>query len=77
LFRHITVFENIAYVQSARSRKTRATEADNGRRVQKLLDPIQSPDIAKHCQSQLSGGQHQRVTLARALTIKPHMLLLD
>jgi sulfate transport system ATP-binding protein len=77
LFRHMTVFENIAYGLRARPRATRPTNQEIVRRVTKLLELIQLPDIAKRYPSQLSGGQRQRVALARALAIEPRMLLLD
>ena len=77
LFRHMTVFENIAYGLRARPRATRPTEAEINRRITKLLDLIQLPQIAQRYPSQLSGGQRQRVALARALAIEPQMLLLD
>jgi sulfate transport system ATP-binding protein len=77
LFRHMTVFENIAYGLRARPYATRPSNAEIGRRVAKLLDVIQLPDIAGRYPSQLSGGQRQRVALARALAIEPRMLLLD
>jgi len=77
LFRHMTVFENIAYGLRARPRAARPPKAEIARRVHKLLDLIQLPDIAKRYPSQLSGGQRQRVALARALAIEPRMLLLD
>ncbi len=77
LFRHMTVFENIAYGLNARPRSTRPTRPEIARRVTKLLDLIQLPDIGARYPSQLSGGQRQRVALARALAIEPRMLLLD
>jgi sulfate/thiosulfate transport system ATP-binding protein len=77
LFRHMTVFENIAYGLRARPRAIRPPNAEITRRVTKLLDLIQLPDIAARYPSQLSGGQRQRVALARALAIEPRMLLLD
>ncbi|WP_210528960.1 sulfate/molybdate ABC transporter ATP-binding protein [Rubellimicrobium arenae] len=77
LFRHMTVYENIAYGLRARPRATRPSNPEIARRVGKLLDLIQLPDIAKRYPSQLSGGQRQRVALARALAIEPRMLLLD
>lgn len=77
LFRHMTVFENIAYGLRARPRASRPNEAEIQRRVTKLLELIQLPQIAKRFPSQLSGGQRQRVALARALAIEPRMLLLD
>lgn len=77
LFRHMTVFDNIAYGLNARPRASRPTKAEVARRVTKLLDLIQLPDIGARYPSQLSGGQRQRVALARALAIEPRMLLLD
>jgi sulfate transport system ATP-binding protein len=77
LFKHMTVFENIAYGLRARKRKTRPTKAEISRRANRLLDLIQLPDIGARYPSQLSGGQRQRVALARALAIEPRMLLLD
>uniref|UniRef100_A4WQN3 Sulfate ABC transporter, ATPase subunit n=1 Tax=Cereibacter sphaeroides (strain ATCC 17025 / ATH 2.4.3) TaxID=349102 RepID=A4WQN3_CERS5 len=77
LFRHMTVFENIAYGLRARPRRHRPTGPEIDRRVHKLLDLIQLPDIGTRYPAQLSGGQRQRVALARALAIEPRMLLLD
>lgn len=77
LFRHMTVFENIGYGLNARPRASKPTKAEISRRVTKLLDLIQLPDIGTRYPSQLSGGQRQRVALARALAIEPRMLLLD
>ena len=73
----MTIFENIAYGLRARPRKTRPTGPEIDRRVHKLLNMIQLPDIARRYPAQLSGGQRQRVALARALAIEPRMLLLD
>jgi sulfate/thiosulfate transport system ATP-binding protein len=77
LFRHMTVFENIAYGLRARPRRLRPPEAEIERRVNRLLAMIQLPEIARRYPGQLSGGQRQRVALARALAIEPRMLLLD
>lgn len=77
LFRHMTVFENIAYGLKARPRASRPPQAEIARRVSKLLELIQLPEIGARYPSQLSGGQRQRVALARALAIEPRMLLLD
>lgn len=77
LFRHMTVFDNIAYGLRARPRKTRPPEAEIARRVTRLLDLIKLPDIGARYPGQLSGGQRQRVALARALAIEPRMMLLD
>jgi sulfate transport system ATP-binding protein len=77
LFRHMTVFDNIAYGLNARPRALRPPRAEIARRVTRLLELIQLPDIGARYPSQLSGGQRQRVALARALAIEPRMLLLD
>jgi sulfate transport system ATP-binding protein len=77
LFRHMTVFENVAYGLRARPRTERPAEAEVARRVNRLLELIQLPDIGARYPNQLSGGQRQRVALARALAIEPRMLLLD
>jgi sulfate transport system ATP-binding protein len=77
LFRHMTVFDNIAYGLKARPRAKRPEKAEIARRVTRLLELIQLPGIGGRYPSQLSGGQRQRVALARALAIEPRMLLLD
>lgn len=77
LFRHMTVFDNIAYGLRARPRQSRPQSAEIARRVTKLLELIKLPDIGARYPSQLSGGQRQRVALARALAIEPRMMLLD
>ncbi|MBK5935062.1 sulfate transport system ATP-binding protein [Rhodovulum imhoffii] len=77
LFRHMTVFENVAYGLRAKPRRERPTRAEIDRRVTRLLEMIQLPEIGSRYPNQLSGGQRQRVALARALAIEPRMLLLD
>ncbi|GJD47347.1 Vitamin B12 import ATP-binding protein BtuD [Methylobacterium crusticola] len=77
LFRHLTVFENIAYGLRSRPRAHRPSEADIARRVERLLELVQLPTLAKRFPGQLSGGQRQRVALARALAVEPSVLLLD
>ena len=77
LFRHMSVFENIAFGLRVRSKTTRPPEAEIRKRVEKLLYLIQLEPQAKRFPSQLSGGQRQRVALARALAVEPKVLLLD
>jgi sulfate transport system ATP-binding protein len=77
LFRHMTVFENIAFGLRARPRKYRLGEQEIRKRVEKLLDLVQLGWLAERYPQQLSGGQRQRVALARALAIEPRVLLLD
>jgi len=77
LFRHLTVFENIAFGLRVRPRGARLPEAKIRERVHSLLDLVQLGWLADRYPSQLSGGQKQRVALARALAIEPRVLLLD
>ena len=77
LFRHMTVFENIAFGLRVRPRKDRPSKQEISRRVRELLHLIQLENLENRYPGQLSGGQRQRVALARALAIEPRVLLLD
>ena len=77
LFRHLTVFENIAFGLQVRPAATRPSKAVIAEKVGKLLALIRLEDLAKRLPHQLSGGQRQRVALARALAVEPKVLLLD
>jgi sulfate/thiosulfate transport system ATP-binding protein len=77
LFRHMSVFENVAFGLRVRPRRSRPAEAEIRRRVGALLDLVQLDKMAARYPSQLSGGQRQRVALARALAVEPQVLLLD
>jgi sulfate/thiosulfate transport system ATP-binding protein len=77
LFRHMTVFENIAFGLRVRPRRLRPSNAQIKERVENLLRMVQLEGLAQLHPSQLSGGQRQRVALARALAVEPRMLLLD
>jgi len=77
LFRHLSVFENIAFGLRVRPKTTRPSEEQIRSRVGELLKLIQLEPLAKRFPSQLSGGQRQRVALARALAVEPKVLLLD
>lgn len=76
-FRHLTVFENVAFGLRVRPRRLRPAETDLRRRVTELLRLVQLEGLAARYPAQLSGGQRQRVALARALAVEPRILLLD
>jgi sulfate transport system ATP-binding protein len=77
LFRHMTIFENVAFGLRVRPRRLRLPEREIRARVGELLALVQLDWLSDRYPSQLSGGQRQRVALARALAIEPRVLLLD
>ena len=77
LFRHMTVFENVAFGLRVRPRAERPAATEIQRKVNELLTLVQLDYLGDRYPSQLSGGQRQRVALARALAVEPKVLLLD
>ena len=77
LFRHMTVFDNIAFGLTVKPKKTRPSKGEIREKVHTLLKLIQLEQLADRYPAQLSGGQRQRVALARALAVEPEVLLLD
>ncbi|MDU5502739.1 MAG: ATP-binding cassette domain-containing protein [Enterobacter sp.] len=77
LFRHMTVFDNIAFGLTVLPRRERPDAATIKAKVTKLLEMVQLAHLADRFPAQLSGGQKQRVALARALAVEPQILLLD
>lgn len=77
LFRHMNVFDNIAFGLRVKKKRIRPSEEVIREKVNELLRLVQLEGYAKHMPTQLSGGQRQRVALARALAVEPKYLLLD
>ncbi len=72
-FKHMTVKDNVAFGLTVRKRP----KAEIRERVKELLGLVRLDGLAERYPSQLSGGQLQRMALARALAVQPKVLLLD
>ena len=77
LFRHMSVFDNVAFGLRIKPRAQRPSERQIAEKVHALLDLVQLDWLAERFPAQLSGGQRQRIALARALAVEPRVLLLD
>jgi sulfate/thiosulfate transport system ATP-binding protein len=77
LFRHMSVFENVAFGLKVKPRRVRPGKKEIREKVHSLLKLVQLDWAADRYPSQLSGGQRQRVALARALAVEPKIMLLD
>jgi ABC-type sugar transport system ATPase subunit len=77
LFRHMTVFENVAFGLQVKPRPERLSKTAIVAKVNELLSLVQLDRMADRHPSQLSGGQRQRVALGRAIVREPLAFLFD
>lgn len=73
IFPHMTVAENVAYGLKAR----RLPSQQIAKEIREAMDLVQIGQFADRMPTQMSGGQQQRIALARAIVIKPDILLMD
>ncbi|MEK8129947.1 ABC transporter ATP-binding protein [Paenibacillus filicis] len=73
IFPHLSVFDNVAY--GLRARKVSKKEIEQ--RVMEALELVELSHLRDRIPSNMSGGQQQRIALARAIVIRPALLLMD
>ncbi|RMS20178.1 Peptide ABC transporter ATP-binding protein [Pseudomonas coronafaciens pv. garcae] len=77
LFRHMTVFDNVAFGLRMKPKRERPNETRIAEKVHELLNMVQLDWLADRYPEQLSGGQRQRIALARAMMLQPKVLVAD
>ncbi len=73
IFPHMTTFQNVAF--GLEERKIRDPEKTE--RVNEMLEMVQISSLRDRKPQNMSGGQQQRIALARAIVIRPDVLLMD
>ena len=73
LFPHMSVAENLAFPLEVR----KMGKAEREEKVMRALDMVQMGKFAHRRPAQMSGGQQQRIALARALVFDPELVLMD
>ncbi len=73
IFPHLSVFDNVAF--GLKPRKVPAREIKT--RVMQALAAVRLESMAERLPAAMSGGQQQRIGLARAMVINPRLLLMD